>query len=95
MGHATVIRMMGHDKLMYGSDYQGTRGRCVGVADTFVWLYGDMGVWKPLHTQIQPVQIGLEVLQALKWACWSERLSDGEVEDIFWNNAARLFNLRS
>ena len=28
------------------------------------------------------------------WACWSEWLSDSQVEDIFWNNAAELFEIR-
>ena len=42
---------------------------------------------------IKPVLVGLEHLRSLKWACWSERLSDSAVEDIFWNNAAKLFNL--
>jgi predicted TIM-barrel fold metal-dependent hydrolase len=35
----------------------------------------------------------MENLRALKWACWSQRLNDTAVEDIFWNNAAKLFGL--
>jgi predicted TIM-barrel fold metal-dependent hydrolase len=42
---------------------------------------------------LKPVFTGLEHLRSLKWACWSERLSDTQVEDIFWNNAARLLGL--
>lgn len=95
MGHATVIRIMGHERLMYGSDFLGFRGRSVGVADTFLWLFEQSQVWKEKHAQIKPVFVGLEGLRALRWACWSEKLSDTQVEDIFWNNAARLFNLRS
>jgi predicted TIM-barrel fold metal-dependent hydrolase len=36
------------------------------------------------------VIVGLEHIRSLKWACWSEKLSDSQVEDIFYNNAARL-----
>lgn len=52
-------------------------------------------MWKEQHNTIKPVMVGLENLRSLKWACWSERLSDEVVEDTFWNNAARLFNLPS
>ena len=62
-------------------------------ANTFLWLYGDTPVWGEKHTAIKPILIGLEHLRSLKWACWSERLSDKKVEDIFWNNAAKLFNI--
>ncbi|GIT28908.1 MAG: hypothetical protein Ct9H300mP1_09540 [Planctomycetaceae bacterium] len=34
--------------------------------------------------------VGSNTSRALKWACWSEKLSDSQVEDIFYNNAARL-----
>lgn len=95
MAHAALLRIMGHEKLMYGSDSLGHRGRCLGVNDTFVWLYETSPVWDELHIKVKPVLVGLEQIRALKWACWSERLSDSQVEDIFWNNAARLFNLRS
>jgi hypothetical protein len=42
---------------------------------------------------VHPLMIGLEHLRSVKWACWSEKLTDAQVEDVFWNNAARLFNV--
>ncbi len=95
MAHQAIMRIIGHEKLMYGSDLMAShdRGRSVAVADTFLWLYEDTDVWVEKHLTIKPVLVGLEHLRSLKWACWSERLSDNAVEDIFWNNAARLFGL--
>ena len=95
MAHASIIRIIGHEKLMYGSDLPVShlRGRSLAAADTFVWLYEDTPVWKEKHQTIDPVLIGLEHLRSIKWACWSMGLSDSQVEDIFWNNAARLFGV--
>ena len=95
MAHQAIIRIMGHGKLMYGTDLpvSHSRGRSVGVADSFLWLYDQSPVWEEEHQTIQPLPIGMEHLRALKWACWSERLTDTQIEDIFWNNAARLFDL--
>jgi len=96
MAHQAIIRIIGHEKLMYGTDcpVSHARGRSVGVADTFLWLYEDTPVWNQPQMSIKPVLTGLEHLRSLKWACWSEKLSDSQVEDIFWNNAARLFGIR-
>ena len=97
LAHQSIIRMMGHEKLMFGTDFgyvSHTPGRSVAVADTFLWLYGDSPVWNEKHSQIRPVSIALENLRSLKWACWSEKLTDRQVEDIFWNNAAQLFGVR-
>jgi hypothetical protein len=69
------------------------RGRSVAAADSFIWLYEETPVWGEKHAQVTPVFIGLENLRSLKWACWSERLTDASIEDIFWHNAARLFGL--
>ena len=93
MAHQAIIRILGHEKLLYGSDMPVShlRGRSVAAADTFLWLYGDTPVWDEKHRTIRPVLIGLEHLRSLKWACWSERLADSQVEDIFWGNAARVF----
>ena len=65
----------------------------MAAVDSFLWLYEESPVWKEKHNTIKPVLIGLESLRAIKWACWSERLSDSQVEDIFWNNAAKLLKV--
>lgn len=96
MAHLSILRMIGHEKLMYGSDLPAShlRGRSLAAADSFLWLYEDSPVWGEKHTKIDPVLLGLEHLRSIKWACWSDRLSDSQVEDIFWNNAAKLFDVR-
>lgn len=96
IAHQAIIRIIGHKKLMYGSDLPVShmRGRSVSAADSFLWLYGETPVWGAKHLKIDPVLVGLEHLRSIKWACWSEKLSDSEVEDIFWNNAAQLFNVK-
>lgn len=95
MAHQAIIRIIGHKRLMYGTDMPVShlRGRSVPVGDTFVWLYEQTPIWKEKHTQIDPPLVGLEHLRSLKWACWSEKLKDSDVEDIFYNNAARLFRI--
>lgn len=95
MAHQAIIRLLGHQCLMYGSDLPASheRGRSLGVGDTFLWLDANSPVWGEKHLQIEPVLVGLEHLRSLKWACWAERLSDSAIEDIFWNNAARLMNV--
>lgn len=95
MAHQAVLRLIGPERLMYGSDLPvcHMRGRSLGAADSFLWLYADTPVWGEKHLLVEPVLIGLEHLRSLKWACWSERLTDTQVEDLFWNNAARLFGV--
>ena len=69
----------------------------MGVGDHWgfkiLWLYEDSPVWGEKHQSIKPVFTGLEHLRSIKWACWSENLTDNQIEDIFWNNAAKLFRL--
>ena len=95
MAHQAIIRIMGHQRLMYGTDLPVShmRGRSLAAADTFIWLYEDTPVWTENHGRIHPVLIGLEHLRSLKWACWSEKLTDSQVEDIFYHNAARLLGV--
>ncbi len=95
LAHEAIIRIIGHERLMYGSDFfiSHLRGRSVAACDSFLWLYEDSPVWKEKHQAIQPVLVGLEHLRSLKWACWSARLNDSQVEDIFFNNAARLLGV--
>ena len=95
IAHQVILRRFGHRRLMYGTDLpiSHLRGRHVCAADRFLWLYENSPVWSENSGDVRPVLIGLEHLRALKWTCWSERLSDSEVEDIFCNNAARLLGV--
>lgn len=95
MAHQAIIRIMGHKRLMWGADFPVShmRGRSLGAADSFIWLYGDTPVWNQNIGGIEPTLVGIENLRSMKYACWSERLSDSQVEDIFWNNAAELFGV--
>lgn len=95
IAHQAIIRICGHHKLMYGTDcpVSHMRGRSLSAADSFLWLYENTPVWKEKHLSTKPVLVGLEHLRSVKWACWSEKLSDAQVEDIFWNNAAKLFGV--
>jgi glutamate-1-semialdehyde 2,1-aminomutase len=95
IAHQAILRYFGHQKLMYGTDLPvcHERGRSVGTADAFLWLGENTPVWGAKHLTIKPVLTGLEHLRSVKWACWAEQLNDSAVEDIFWNNAARLFDL--
>jgi glutamate-1-semialdehyde 2,1-aminomutase len=96
IAHQAVLRTFGSKRLMYGSDLPVShlRGRSVAAADSFFFVEDDLPVWNAKQSKIEPVLLGLEHLRSLKWACWSERLNDEAIEDIFWNNAARVFDVR-
>ena len=92
-----IIETMGHDRLLYGSDFPVShmRGRCVAIGDSFYWLYADEMDLNEKHTTLEPVMIGLESLRSLNLAFRRTKLKDSQIEDIFYNNAARLFDLDS
>ena len=95
IAHQAIMRILGHKKLLYGTDcpVSHQRGRSLSAADSFIWLYEETPVWQEKQLSIKPLLIGLEHLRSIKWACWSQRLDDGQVEDIFWNNAAKLLGI--
>jgi glutamate-1-semialdehyde 2,1-aminomutase len=90
-----IVRTMGLSRLLYGSDFPVShlRGRCVAIGDTFLWLTEDNTQFQALHGGVRPLLILMESLRALKLACWNLRLSDAEVERVFWQNAAELYGL--
>ncbi len=88
-----IVETMGHERLLYGTDFPVShmRGRCVAIGDSFHWIYADELDLAEKHVNLQPVLIGLESLRALRLACWRLKLSDQQIEDIFYNNAVALF----
>lgn len=95
--HEVVLKLFGYKKLLYGSDSpicSHLRGKNFGVGNGFIWITEDSHkeIWEQGQPNSgKPVLLGLEHLRALKWASWSAGLKDSEIEDIFWNNALRLF----
>lgn len=96
--HEVIIRLFGHEKLMYGTDLpiSHLRGRSFAVDDSFRWINEQTPIWDAEFdlSNTQPVFHGLEHLRSVKWACWSQKLTDSQVEDVFWNNAIELFGLK-
>lgn len=90
-----IVRTLGVDRLLYGGDSPVThaRGRCVAIGDSFLWLSEANTKFDASYADIRPSLVGHESLRALKLACWNLRLSDSEVEQIFFGNAAELYGL--
>jgi glutamate-1-semialdehyde 2,1-aminomutase len=91
-----IIRTMGHDRLLYGSDYfiSHLRGRAIGIGDSFVWLYEHSLDWSQYeYARVSPTLVGLESLRSLKLAALHLRLNDTQIEDVFYRNARRMLGL--
>ena len=90
-----IIETMGHERLMYGTDFHVShiRGRCVAIGDSFHWIYADDADLQADYASLQPVLIGLESLRSLRLACQRLKLTDSQIEDIFYNNAKQLYSL--
>jgi len=61
------------------------------MGDSFIWLTRDnVDLNQPIGTVV-PTLVGLESLRTLKLACVNLGISDAQVEQIFYDNAAALF----
>ena len=69
------------------------RGVNLPVGDGFTWLTEDSDFWPHMPARGLAVLIGLESLRALRAACETLRLSDADIEAVFWGNAARVLGL--
>lgn len=89
-----IVETFGHTKLMYGTDFYVShmRGRCIALGDSFHWLYADEMNLAEKHTNLRPVLIGLESLRSLILACHRLKFTDGQMEDLFYQNAVNLFS---
>jgi predicted TIM-barrel fold metal-dependent hydrolase len=96
-GFEAIIEALGPERLLWGSDYPIShfRGRCVGVGDQFVWLYEETLDWDTVNVvgKIRPILVGYESLRALKLAALRLRLTDTQLEDIFFNNARAMLGM--
>lgn len=84
-----ILAEFGHKKVFWGSDFpiSQTRGKCVDVGDGFVWLDESNMKWETLTPACHPALVCVESLRALWEAFHDMKLSDSQIEDIFFNNA--------
>ena len=89
-----IVDVIGPDRLLYGTDFHVShlRGRCIAIGDSFHWLYADEMSLNEKHTNLMPVLIGLESLRSVILAMHRLRLNDRQIEDLFYGNAAQLFD---
>src|SRR5262245_9604296 len=63
-GFEAIIETLGHDRLMWGSDFPicHFRGRCVSIGDEFLWMYEDSLDWETVagYARIRPLFVGHE-----------------------------------
>ncbi len=89
-----IVQTIGHQAVLYGSDFpvSHTRGREIALGDSFVWLHEGDFPESPYGATHVPFA-GFESLRVHKLAARHLGLTDSQVEDIFYGNAARLYDL--
>ncbi len=90
-----IIDTLGYDRLLYGSDFPVSheRGRCVAIGDSFLWLSEANTNFETNYSDLQPALVGIESLRVHKIACHSLKLSDAQIEAIFFGNAAEMYGV--
>lgn len=90
-----ISRTCGHERILFGSDFPVShlRGRCVALGDNFLWISADNADLAAAYGELELSLVGLESLRVLRVAAMSLGLNDSQVEDIFLNNAVRLYGL--
>lgn len=86
-----IFHKTGTKRCMWGSDYPIScmKGKAISLADKFYWLYDKE--YQILPGSPRPWTIGIENFMAIRQACLMADLSEDQVEDVFYNNAAELF----
>jgi glutamate-1-semialdehyde 2,1-aminomutase len=86
------LEIMGPQRVMYGSDFYVShmRGTNYPLGDTFIWVDETSQIAPPAYAELRLPLVGIENLRAAKAACRLARLTEAQIEDYFWGNAARL-----
>ncbi len=86
-----AIEILGPQRVLWGSDYMVSelRGSCITQGDGFTWIHPDLGTDK-LNIFGQYTTVGIESLLCLREACEDTGMTQGDLDDIFRENALRL-----
>jgi glutamate-1-semialdehyde 2,1-aminomutase len=91
---AAILDRFGPRRLMWGSDFPVSQlhGRCVTIGTGFAWVTDDHVAWDNQFFG-KPLVVGLESLRATLGAAEQLGLNQNDLQDIFCDNARRLFGI--
>ena len=86
-----AIEILGPRRVLWGSDYMVSelRGSCVTQGDGFTWIHPETAA-ENLTIFGQYTLVGIESLLCLREACEDTGMTQGDLDDIFRENALRL-----
>jgi glutamate-1-semialdehyde 2,1-aminomutase len=90
-----ILKYCGVKRVLWGSDFpiSMARGKAISLGDGFYWIYKQDLARFQAATPIRATLVGIENLLAVQEACMLLDLDKPAIEDIFYNNAMRLFRL--
>jgi len=90
-----ALEILGPRRVLWGSDYMVSelRGSCITQGDGFTWIHPEITADK-LTIFGQYTTVGIESLLCLREACEDTGMTQGDIEDIFRENALRLLKPR-
>ncbi len=88
-----IIKKAGISRCMWGSDFpiSAWRGKAISLGDSFFWIYQKELDSFSGNTAVHHYLVGIENLMAMRQLCQLAELDRSQVEDLFYNNAARLW----
>ena len=91
-----MLKLFPAAKFMWGTDFPISvrHGRFVGLGDYIYALQSNTLAGACLPNGVNTLHHGLESLRALCYAIKDSRLSDREIEGIFYDNAANLLDIK-
>lgn len=90
-----ILKHCGVKRTLWGSDFpiSMARGKAISLGDGFYWIYKQDLERFQAATPIRATLVGIENLLAVRESCTLLDLDRPAIEDIFYNNAMRLFRL--
>lgn len=85
-----ALEVLGPRRVLWGSDYMVSelRGACISQGDGFTWIHPEVAGGLTIFGGYTTV--GIESLMCLREACEDTGMTQGDLEDIFRENALRL-----
>ncbi len=88
-----IIKKIGTSRCMWGTDYPicTIEGKAISIADTFYWIDSENLKQFSSKSNLKGWHVITEELMAMRQTCILADLTNTQKEDIFYNNADRLF----